>query len=698
MLRSPGSGFSLASARIEQLSVVGRHGPAISDSPRFEVVIHHHRRMVREALDEVDIRVLGRSRDRRCGDVGSRGKERLGAAHGRACCACAASTRMRMPKTRNTRNVTASPTDAPWPLPELTRARRAIVVVDVVESVRLMQEDEAGFIERWRRFVHEVRTEVLPKHGGRLVKSLGDGMLLEFANAPSAVMAALDVQSRIAHHNATRPTNEQLWLRAGLNVADVAVDQFDLYGSGVNLAARIAGIASPGSVIATADFCEAIVPTLDGEIEDLGECHLKHWAQPQRCYRIGAALSTASTLPIAELSRGPTLAVLPLSEAGVDVPHMLGQVSAEEIIRLLSRSDRLQVISRLSTSALGGRAFSAQEVGRRLSAGYVVSGTLLSAGAHVRLNVELAETGEGRVVWADSLTARPDDLAAEDEGVFNRIAMGISDAIAGIELARAVSLPLPNLDTYTLMVGGVTLMHRTGISDFQRARALLEHLTERAGRHPVPRSWLAKWHVLNVQQGWSPDPHADARRALDLTARALDTDPACALAHTVAGFAHANVLREFEQADRHYRHALDANPSDSLAWLLSGMLKAFQGEGAAALEACDQARRLSPLDPLRYFYDALTASAAISAGEYTRSVDMASQSLRLNRSHLSTHRALTAALELAGRHDEAAIAACELLARDPGFTVSAFLARTPGRDYSVSQSVAQALRAAGVPP
>lgn len=586
----------------------------------------------------------------------------------------------------------------PWPLPELTRARRAIVVVDVVESVRLMQEDEAGFIDRWRRFVHAVRTEVLPKHGGRMVKSLGDGMLLEFSDAPSAVAGALGLQRLNSTHNAALAQGTQIWLRAGLHLADIVVDELDLYGTGVNLAARVAGIARPGGTVATAELFEAIVPSMDCDVEDLGECHLKHWAQTQRCYSLDVAPMAGTTLSLPELPRGPALAVLPMEQLDPIGQGLLGQVVAEELIRLLSRSDRLQVISRLSTSALSGRAPSPQDVGRLLGARYVVSGTVLSRGSVGRLTVELAETSEGRVIWADSTPASEAQLVGQDEDVLRRLAEGIGDAIANIELARALSLPAPNLDIYTLMVGGVTLMHRTGIRDFQRARGLLEHLAERAGRHPIPRAWLAKWHVLNVQQGWSPDPSADARHALDLTARALDADPSCALAHTVAGFAHANVLREFDRADLHYRQALDANPNDSLAWLLSGMLMAFRGDGAAGLASCDQARRLSPLDPLRYFYDALSASAAISAGEYARAVELSRQSLKLNRSHLSTHRALTAGLELAGQHEEARTAAIELLARDPGLTVSGFLARTPGRDYDISRRIASALGNAGVPP
>jgi adenylate cyclase len=589
-------------------------------------------------------------------------------------------------------------TPDPWPLPELQRARRAIVVVDVVESVRLMQEDESGFIDRWRRFVNQVRTEVLPAHGGRLVKSLGDGMLLEFASVPQAVAASFALHACAAHVNQGHPPASAIHLRIGSHVAEVASDEFDLYGAGVNLASRVAALASPDGTVVTADVRDALIPDLDAELDDLGECHFKHVAQPQRCFRLSQATQpAAAAMPAPVPLQAPSVAVLPLVDASVDGPLVLGQAIAEELIALLARSDRLSVISRLSTSALAARNLSATEVGARLGANYVLSGSIKGDRSRVALTFELADAHSGHVLWAETFAVRLADLLQPDCEVLAAAAAATADTIASIELARATSLPLPNLDSYTLMVGGVALMHRTGASDFGRARELLEHLAERSGRHPVPYAWLGKWHVLKVQQGWSADPKADARSAIDLTARALDADANCSLAHTVEGFARANILREFDIAGTCYERALTANPSDSLAWLLNGMLQAFQGDGDHAVIACDRALLLSPLDPLRYFYDALAASAALTAQKYDRAAELARRSLRLNRSHLSTHRALTAALELAGRHEEAALAAQELLARDPGFTVSSFLARTPGRDFSIGQRIAEALREAGVP-
>lgn len=581
--------------------------------------------------------------------------------------------------------------------PELHRVRRAIVVVDVVESVRLMQAHEADFIDRWRRFVNEVRTQVLPQHGGRLVKSLGDGMLLEFEKVPEAVSASLAMHRAIERDNEHDPVLPAVGLRIGVHLADVVVDELDLYGAGVNLAARIAALAGPAQIVLSADARDAIVPSLDGELDDMGECYLKHVDVPVRCFQLKAPELRQHDLPLpaVDVMQGPSIAVMPFDAAAEeDAP---GDAVAEELIGILSRSERLHVISRLSTRSLAGRRLPCEKVGEALGARYVLSGTVQRAGSGYRIHAELADASTSGVVWTESVRVPMNRLLDPDEGGAASIAAGVLDAMDRTEVQRARSLPLPTLRNYTLLVGGVTLMHRTGAHDFARAREILEFLAERTGRHPLPRAWLAKWHVLNVQQGWSASPAADALAALTLTRRALDVDPSCSLAHTVEGFARANILREFDVAEACYSRALDVNPNDSLAWLLSGVLRAFRDEGEVAVAWCERARQLSPLDPLRYFYDALSASAALTAGRYDMAVTLARRSLRLNRSHLSTHRALTAALALAGRGAEAHASAAELLARDPGFTVSGFLARTPGQNYGVARRIADALRDAGVP-
>lgn len=583
--------------------------------------------------------------------------------------------------------------------PELHRERRTIVVVDVVESVRLMQKHEGAFIDCWRGFVNEVRGKVLPAHGGRLVKSLGDGMLLEFTSVPEAVAAALEVRRIMARIGCNFDSAEGISLRIGIHQADVVIDDLDVYGSGVNLASRVAALAQPSQIVLTAQARDALVPSLDGELHDIGECYVKHMTEPVRCFVVDEPDPALTVLPppLEEAFAGPALAVLPLDAVGEPGAQSIGEAVATELVSLLSRSHRIRVISPLSSRALAARSLSCAQIGTRLGARYLVSGSLACVGERVSITLQLSDTTSSNVVWSDVVRMKLRDVLDPEAGGLPSIVAAMMDAIDKAEVEKARTLPLPTLHSYTLLIGGVMMMHRVGAADFARARKVLEFLADRTGRHPLPKAWLAKWHVLNVQQGWSPDAPSDAAAALRYTAAALDADPGCSLAHTMEGFARANILRDFDGAASCYAHALDVNPSDSLAWLLKGMLHAFRDEGAEAIGACDRALGLSPLDPLRYFYDALAASAALTAGDYGRAVSLARRSLRLNRSHLSTHRALTAALALAGHGAEAQASASELLARDPGFTVSGFLARTPGRGSGTSARIAAALKEAGIP-
>ena len=250
------------------------------------------------------------------------------------------------------------------------------------------------------------------------------------------------------------------------------------------------------------------------------------------------------------------------------------------------------------------------------------------------------------------------------------------------------------------MLGAIALMHRQSRGDFDRARDLLEHLAERVRRSPVANAWLAKWHVLRVVQGWSPDPLVESETALECSDRALDADPDSSLALTMRGLVQAYLKKDLEAAALSYQSALQHNPNESLAWLFSGTLHAFHGDGAPAVEETGHARRLSPLDPMRYFYDALSASASIAAGRYDDAITSAEQSLRANRTHLSTYRSLAIAQSLSGKADQARLTVGQLLVLEPSFTVRAFLNRFPGRDAApaYASKLAEALQEAGLPP
>jgi TolB-like protein/class 3 adenylate cyclase len=596
--------------------------------------------------------------------------------------------------------IAPDPSTALTEWPELRHQRKAIVVVDVVESVRLMQANEADVIDRWRRFVNEVRTQVLPAHGGRLVKSLGDGLLLEFESVQSAVASALSLQSRIPRFSSGRAVDSVMTLRIGVHVADVVVDELDVYGAGVNLTARIATLGQPGEVIVSAEVRDELVDELDARLEDLGECYLKHLDHPVRAFRVAEPNRSAPTgrpgPPLPGLR--PTVAVIPfLAVTGDAAAQVIGDALAEEIIAALSQAAELNVISRLSTRAFRDRDATLDETAARLGADYVLSGTLLVDGQRLRLSAELADAASRSVVWADVLLSDARDVFTQDRELVREIVSRLGGAILRSETGRVAAQPLPTLRSYSLLLGAITLMHRSSTADFGRAGAMLEHLVERERRHARPHAWLANWYALRVTQIQTASPRDDTLRALEHARRALEQDSQCSLALAIDGVLQINLVKDFDAAQRRFDAALDANPNEALAWLFKGLMHAFKGEGAQAEQASERALGLSPLDPLRYYYDTLAASAALGAANYERAIELARRSLRANRTHPSTFRALAIAQAMAGHDVDASETVASLLTLTPNYTVSDFKVLSGFSVGPLRDTFADALRSAGLP-
>ncbi len=592
--------------------------------------------------------------------------------------------------------VPPSLTDSAFAQPRHTKV---LLVLDVVESVRLMEQDEGDFVQRWQQFVARVE-QLLPLHGGRLVKSLGDGLMLEFGEALGCIKTAFALQQISTQANAILPPEQQMHLRMGAHVAEFVADQHDIYGADVNLTVRIGTLTGPGELVVSAELRDQLTASLDADIEDLGECYLKHVEKPVRAYRVGPP-SHAPVVPpghTMQLDLRPTIAVIPFAMRSAEPDHaMLGEALADEVIAALSRTSELHVISRLSTTVFRERHEAVQDIRSHLGASYILSGTCRSAGTQLALFVELIDTKTGHVAWADSLKGQVRGLFETDDELIARLVAAISSSVMSHQLQRARSHALPTLEGYTLLLGALALMHRNALSDFDRARQMLEHLIDRSRRHPVPHAWLAKWHVLRVQQGWTENPAHEAQLALDCTKRALDSEPDCALALTVDGLVRTNLLKDMGGAVKRYQQALSVNPNESLAWLLKGTMHAFKDEGRLATECAEQALRLSPLDPLRYFYDSLAATAALSDGNFARALELAQRSLRANRLHTSTLRALAISQFQLGQYAESKQTVAEMMRLDPGFTVSGFMKNTPARGHRLSQLAQDTFVRAGAP-
>lgn len=586
-------------------------------------------------------------------------------------------------------------------VPPIDWSWRATVLVDVFESVRMNRDNGRDFSQRWLSFLEEVRGDVLPARSGRWVKSTGDGFLLDFEHVPNAAAAALEIQRRIQRYNHERVASEWIVLRIGIHAGEVGVSEVDNFGPVVDLTQRLMTLAQPGEIVVSDEVRSRLIADIDGELEDLGECFVKHVDGGVRAYRLGRAVSRAALAPVLERRHAalkPTLAVLPFQcRLGYDPQDMLGVALAEEVIFQFSRSAELHVINGLSTRRLQGRDLALRQVATRLDADLVVSGGYRVAADRVVLTVQMEDTRRGTVLMAEQYETSVQAAFDPEDPLAHRIVLDAGRAVFRHAQALSASAPLLAVESYALLFSAIGLMHRASAREFDRARAMLMHLVQRQGRYGVAEAWLAKWHVLRAVQGWAPDLATAQREALDHVNRSLDLNPSNALALSIGGLVHGYLLKDLDAAGRMYRAALDDNPCEPLAWLFSATRHAYMGEGAEAEEASAMSLRLSPIDPMRYFFESLAATAVAGNGNWKLAVELSRRSIKSNRVHASTWRTLVYALMMNGQDDEARQAAAELMLIEPGLTVSGFRARFPGYDGPMGEPWAQALRAAGVP-
>jgi adenylate cyclase len=584
----------------------------------------------------------------------------------------------------------------------LPKQSTIVLVCDVVESVRWMEHDEDQAIARWSQFAADVRRRIAPAHGGEVIKSTGDGLMMQFQAAPLAVAAANAMQKIAFEGNQGFSPERQMHLRIGIHQTQARRDAHDLYGHGVNLAARITSLAGPGEIMVTPEVRDHLTDNLDGQIEDMGECYLKHLSEPQRVYRVQTGAPPPiwpdqSSAGLQAAVRPLTVAVLPFAHAQDLALGVAGDALADGLISHLSKTPELRLISRLTTNAVSQRAWDSRRLGSFLGADYLITTQCWLLAGKLLVSHELIDAAQDSVVLNKRYSLRLEDLLAVDCAEVLEMAADLLVAMRDAQVQRAKTEPLPRLDSAHALMAGVALMHRTSRGDFQRAYEVLEHLQSRHPRHAQLQAWLAKWHVLESEQGWATDRMQSAMKAIDRSRRALDLDDSSSMALSIDGFVRCNLMKDFDGALAQYERALQSNPSDSLAWLFKAMLHAFKGENDRSVPALQQALDLSPLDPNRYFFDSLAASVHLSAANYGMAIEFAKRSLRANCTHVSTHRALTIAQVLAGQGEQARESALRLRKLDPGLTVSGYLQRSPGVQFGIGRDFAYALREAGIP-
>jgi adenylate cyclase len=578
------------------------------------------------------------------------------------------------------------------------RELRVVLVCDVVESVRWMEQDEDNAITRWQAFTQHVRTAIVPAHGGSVVKSTGDGMMIEFPTARAAVQAANAMHAKALVGNTDPNFQRHLQLRTGIHETQARRDAHDLYGHGVNLAARITTLAGPGEIIVSAPVRDHLTDSLDGDIEDMGECYLKHLSEPQRVYRVGIAGSDPILVPQSEYAEPalPTIAVIPFESRSHAPEHLaIGELIADGVITLLCHSNSLKVISRLSTAIFRGRDTRVGSIGDALGATHVLSGSYTLLGEKLIITYELCQVQNEKVLEVARLVGSVDDLLQEDCELARKVVEAVGTAIYLEETQKIEFQPLPTLNGYSLLMGGIKSIHQSTKGRFENTKKLLEHLIERYPQSSDTRAWLAKWYVLCAVRGIGFDKKSLAQEALSHTQRALDRNPNSSLALSMEGFVYLHLVQDLSVAQHRLEAAVTKNPHESMAWLFSSVAASFAGNTQRALDQCRHAGALSPVDPLKYFFHSLHASAALSAGQLQEAITFALKSLRLNRHHSPTLRVLLTAQVEANLLSDARSTLINLLEQQPQLTVASYLQAGDSRSPTRLQC-ARALRTVGL--
>ena len=583
---------------------------------------------------------------------------------------------------------------------ELHIETTTIMFADVVESVRLIEQDELGSINRIRALLSHLSVLIVPQHCGELLERRGDGLLLTFPDAPRAAACALAIHHSVELSNADCMVESAITLRIGIHTDSVFTDDHAIYGSGINLAARVAALADAGGTVLSELARSQLAPGLDGVLEDMGDCYVKNVNKPIRLFRLSHSTVSRTAIsaspPLMRLR--PTIMVLPFEAVGSESDSLKAcAVVTDDIVSGLATLRSVSVISRLTTQSLAGRQKLPERLAALVDVDYFVAGSVVCVDGKLSVRFELSDAKTQRVVRSgrqlDSVTAL---LLGQSEATL-AVCAAVCLAVERHEVEKSATNPLPTLQSHCAMLSAVTLMHQNAKSSYERSERLLSVLTERHARHPLPHAWTAKQHMLKTMHGWSGDITEDGQMARQASERSLRTGVTCALALAVRGIVASHIERDYAAATRFYDEAIAVDENESLAWIFKSTLHSFSGEGRDAVLAAEKALALSPLDPLRYYFTSLASSAYLTDGQFDQAISYARESMQLNAAHMSTHRVLVIALAMRGETAQATDAAKRLLKADPNFSVRQFRKNHPGGASEMGRSFAEALMSAGIP-
>jgi adenylate cyclase len=540
-------------------------------------------------------------------------------------------------------------------------------------------------IKAWHR---DIIQPLMAKHSGRVVKLMGDGVLAEFASAVNAVECAVELQETMAAASEGVAEGRRITLRVGINLGDVIVEGTDLYGDGINIAARLEAIAEPGGICLSDDAHRQVRDKLDVAFEDVGEHQLKNIARPLRIFRV-----RSGTLPVAPLQNltlpdKPSIVVLPFVNMSADAEQSyFVDGLTEDLITDLSKVSELFVIARNSSFAYKGRSIDVRQIARELGVKYVLEGSARRAADRVRINAQLVDALAGGHIWADRFDRDLANIFAAQDEVVGRI---VEELVGKLTAAGLKERYRPaNLGAYDLCLRGRAEWAHSpeagveAIPLFERAIALDPNYAE-----------AYRWLAISQCEAWAyMNRPIDPLRQLSMASarKAVELDPDDSGSHGALAYVLLHE-RRWDESAKEYEISLRLNPNGADVWADFAALKSYEGRGAEAIACVEKAVRLNPHPPGWYFW--ILGFAQYAVGQYEAAVKTLENEATYRT---ESRRILAAALAQLGRLEEAREEAKLYLAGNPHFRINHWLETVPYRDMATRDGVAKGMRKAGLP-
>jgi len=578
------------------------------------------------------------------------------------------------------------------------RRLAAILAADVAGYSRLMGEDEEGTLAELKAIRRELAEPKIAKHHGRIVKTTGDGLLVEFASVVDAVRCAMEVQHAMEQRNADLAEARRIQFRIGINLGDIISDEHDIYGDGVNVAARLEALAEPGGICVSRVVRDQVRDKLGVAFGDLGEHQVKNIARPVHIYRIGAAEHAPVKAPLS-LPDKPSLAVLSFQNMTGDAEQdYFVDGIVEEITTAISRLPWLFVIARNSSFTYKGRAFEVKQVARELGVRYVLEGSVRKAGNRVRITGQLIDTATGAHIWADRFDGALDDIFELQDEIASHVVGAIEPRLRQSEIERATRKPTNNLDAYDLYLRASAVVYSLTPDGVTKALQLCEQAFELDPAY-APAIALAAWcRSVQKNQGWILPVGVEYAEGISLARRAIevgndDPDTLWMAAHTLAYLGAENATG-VTLVDR----ALVLNPNSAHAWGVKGFIASWRGDSATAIDALEHAIRLSPVDPHNFRNRFSIGLSLHGARRYEEAWNWVDQALHERPRFAAAVRVKLSLCGHLGRVEETRQCLARLMELQPGLTVATFTTHAETfLSTAVTEIFVEGLRKAGLP-